>query len=98
MTDRVHFRRELVEDLAQGAKWYNERSSGLGAKFLDEYRAAIGRIVGSPELVAAGFREVRSARLHRFPYVVHYRIEGATIVVIAVLFGGRDPWAWQDRA
>jgi plasmid stabilization system protein ParE len=86
-----------VEDLAQGAKWYNERSAGLGAQFLDECRAAIDRIVASPELAAAGFREVRSARLHRFPYVVRYRIEGETIVVIAILFGGRDPSAWQNR-
>lgn len=95
---RVRFRREVVEDMAQGARWYNERSTGLGAEFLDECQAAIDRVVASPELAAVGFREVRSARLHRFPYVVHYRIEGATLLVIAVLFGGRDPTAWQDRA
>jgi mRNA-degrading endonuclease RelE of RelBE toxin-antitoxin system len=40
---------------------------------------------------------VRSLRIRRFPYVIHYRIEAEMIVVFAVMFGGRDPAAWQDR-
>jgi len=31
------------------------------------------------------------------PYVIHYRIEGEMIVVFAIMFGGRDPSAWQGR-
>jgi hypothetical protein len=40
---------------------------------------------------------VRSVRLHRFPYVVHFRIEQTIVVVFAIMFGGRDPSAWRDR-
>ena len=38
-----------------------------------------------------------SLRIRRFPYVIHYRIEGEMIVVFAIMFGGRDPSAWQER-
>ena len=93
----IGFRPEVVDDLANGSKWYENRTVGLGAKFLDECRVAIDRITESPECATAGRRGVRSARLRRFPYVVHYRIEKSTIVIVAVLFGGRDPSVWEDR-
>lgn len=94
----LRFRPEVVEDLRNGARWYDDRRTGLGGEFLCEVRATLERILDNPEQAAAGFRDVRSVRLHRFPYVVHYRVEGAIIVVFAVMFGGRDPSSWQDRA
>ena len=98
MTYAIRFRPEVIADLAAAAEWYEGRSSGAGTKFLSEVNATLARVSQSPEIHAAGVRNVRSARLRRFPYLVHYRIEGQTIVILAIHFGGRDPTRWQSRA
>ena len=97
MNYAIRFRPEVVDDLAEASQWYDQRSPGLGAEFLAECQASFDRITAHPQSVAAGPRDVRSVRLHRFTYVVHYRMEQSTVVVLAVFFGGRDPDTWTDR-
>jgi hypothetical protein len=48
---------------------------------------------GIPTGFAADADHIRSLRLHRFPYVIHYRLDGAEIVVVSIMF----PSAWQER-
>lgn len=93
----VRFVPEVVEDLASARRWYDERSDGLGAAFLVACVEALERIGRNPEWIAADADGFRSIRLHRFPYVIHFRIEEGGIVIVAVMFGGRDPTAWQER-
>ena len=97
MTKDIRFRPEVVSDLEDAAKWYDDRRLGLGGEFLQECKAALDRIVAIPEQGTADEDGTRSVRIHRFPYVIHYRIESSTIVVFAIMFGGRDPSAWRDR-
>ena len=97
MTDSLRFRPEVVGDLKDGAKWYDDKRLGLGGEFLQECKGALDRIRERPEQATADPDGVRSVRLHRFPYVIHYRIESSTIVVFAIMFGGRDPSAWRGR-
>lgn len=93
----LRFRPEVVADLNAVRNWYERCSAGLGAAFLVECSEALGRIQRNPDWVAADADGVRSLRMRRFPYVIHYRLEGEMIVVFAVMFGGRDPSAWQGR-
>ncbi len=97
MSHALRFRPEVVADLEQASRWCDERTAGLGVEFLQESRAAFDRISQQPEQMAADEAEIRFLRLRRFPYVVHYRIEGKVVVVFAIMFGGRDPSTWQDR-
>ena len=93
----LRYRPEVVADLDAGRSWYEERCAGLGAASVVECVEALGRIQQNPEWVGIDAFGVRSHRIRRFPYVIHYRIEGETIVVFAIMFGGRDPSAWQGR-
>lgn len=93
----LRFRPEVVGDIEQAAKWYDDRRLGLGGEFLEECRAALDRIQDRPTQGSIGADGVRSVRLHRFPYVVYFRVERTSVVVFAIMFGGRDPSAWQDR-
>lgn len=93
----LRLRPEVALDLETAAKWYDERDIGLGADFLTECKATLDRIVEHPASIAASMEGIRSCRIRRFPYVIHYRLEGKVVVVFAIMFGGRDPSAWFDR-
>ena len=93
----LRYRPEVVADLDTGRRWYEERSAGLVAAFIVECPEALARIQRNPEWVGVDAYGVRSLRIRRFPYVINYRIEGEMIVVFAIMFGGRDPSAWQGR-
>jgi len=93
----LRYRPEVVADLDAARCWYEERSAGLGSDFIVECSEALARIQRNPEWVGVDTYRVRSLRIRRFPYVIHYRIEGDMIVVFAIMFGGRDPSAWQGR-
>jgi plasmid stabilization system protein ParE len=95
---RLRFRKEVPDDIVDACRWYEGRQgSGLRNRFLRELKGALARIVSTPESFAKGERDVRTARLHRFPYLVHYRLTGATVEVIAVMYGGRDSSMWIER-
>lgn len=97
MTYSLRFRPEVVGDLENAAKWYDDRRLGLGSEFLEECKAALDRILETPDQGTTNPDGVRSVRIRRFPYVVHFRIERTTIVVFAIMFGGCDPSAWRNR-
>ena len=93
----LRFRPEIPDDIIEACRWYENCSTGLSERFLHELNATLSRIALSPESYGQGEREVRSARMRRFPYIVHFRILGSTVVVLAVLYGGRDSSVLQDR-
>jgi toxin ParE1/3/4 len=93
----LRFRPEIPDDIAEACRWYESCSEGLGRRFLGELNATLSRIAQAPEAYARGEREVRSARMHRFPYLVHFRIVREKVVILAVMYGGRDSAAWRDR-
>jgi toxin ParE1/3/4 len=77
--------------------WYENESPGLGLEFLDELRAAYGRIVDGPLKYRDLRSGIRRVLLRRFPYAAYFAVEETTIVVLAVLHAHRDPAAWQRR-
>jgi mRNA-degrading endonuclease RelE of RelBE toxin-antitoxin system len=97
MTYQLRYHEEIVDDLDTAYRWYENRSQGLGSRFLHECIRTVARIVIEPAMTAAGSDGIRSTRIRRFPYVVHFRLEDDVVVVYAIMFGGRDPSTWRDR-
>jgi toxin ParE1/3/4 len=97
MTFDVRLRPEAEQDLAEQARWYEDQVSGLGDRFLDEVLAAFSSIAESPLLYPTVYRNTRRVLIHRFPFGIYYKIEDATIVVLAVMHGSRDPRRWKVR-
>ena len=90
-------RPEALDDLTAAHDWYEGQRAGVGGDFQNEADAAVTRILANPQLYAAGRRGARQALLHRFPYVVVYRVIGQTIEVVAVMHTSRHPRAWRSR-
>lgn len=97
---KVVYRPEVADDLQQARDWYNEKVHGLGEEFLDEFWKKMNSVGQSPESFSLFENDIRSARLARFPYLIHYRYQSQNekLVVLAVMFGGRDVSAWISRA
>jgi hypothetical protein len=91
------FHPDADAEVIAAAGWYDQRSPGLGADFLDEFEAALWRIKNSPEAFGIVVRNIRQHMLHRFPYGIVYRIETDRIYVLAVMHLHRDPQYWENR-
>ena len=96
--------RAAEREAAEATDWYNARRSDLGFEFLEELQSQLAAIESDPERFAriqptmAG-REVRQARLTRFPYLVVFeRKTDQTWVVLAVAHTSRRPGYWQYRS
>lgn len=97
MTLELRLRAEAELDLADAALWYEAQCPGLGHQFLDEVLAVFSSIAEMPLTCQVVHRNTRRALLHRFPFGIYYRVDGDTIVVVAVMHGSRDPRRWKSR-
>lgn len=94
----LFIRPEAEQDLASARAWYNGQRRGLGAGFIGEITAALERISSRPGMYDLVHVDVRACRVHRFPYLVYFRVLSDRIEVLAVLHGSRHPSGWQERS
>jgi plasmid stabilization system protein ParE len=88
---------EAQNDIREAARWYEDRESGLGLRFLSEVRASLERVADSPLMFPVIEEDVRRALLHKFPYSIYFLNEQGAVAVIAVLHQHRRPGAWKPR-
>jgi toxin ParE1/3/4 len=98
VTYRLLVRKQAKLDLRQAVRWYDQQQYGLGRELVEQADAALERIADNPTQYQVVHRNVRRAILRRFPYGIFYWIDGADIVVFAIVHLHRDPSSWQGRA
>ncbi len=94
---RPSIHREAEEELMTAARWYDERSRGLGTQFLAEFEAGMARVVATPEAFGVIDKGVRCFRLHRFPFGILYQCGGDRVYVLAIMHLLREPSYWKHR-
>ena len=57
----------------------------MGHEFLDEVLTMLSSIAETPLVYPNVHRNTRRAVIHRFPFGVYFRVEDATIVVVAIM-------------
>lgn len=77
--------------------WYATRSARVGNRFLDEVDRIVGLIAETPEGFPVLHRDLRRARLRRFPYSLFYRVTDEACFVVACFHARRDPLRWETR-
>lgn len=97
MTYRLTVRRQAKADIREAARWYENQRVGLGRAVVQQIDALLDRVRLSPMQYQVVYRDMRRAIPRRFPYGVFYRIDGAAVLVFAVVDLHRDPSSWQDR-
>ena len=80
-------------DEYEAYEWYELQKPGLGEAFLQELAEAYQQIASHPHHYGFidGRKQLRDYLLHRFPYLVVYRIAQDRIEVIAVHHSRKHP-------
>lgn len=84
-------RPEAEEDIAEAFSWYEARRRGLGHDFLLQVDAAFRFLGRDPLVFPEQYKGVRRHLLKRFPYKILYRAKNKKVIILAVIYGGRDP-------
>ena len=82
--------------------YYAERSIELGQSLVDCFEEAVDDILDAPTMWPLvpdwnALPEIRSRKVHRFPFRVYYHQRGNEIVIIAYAHQSRRPGYWSDR-
>jgi plasmid stabilization system protein ParE len=94
---QVRWLRTAIEEAREARRFYEARRKGLGKRFHSEVAATVRRIRELPTTWPEVDPPVRRALVNRFPYSVHYAIEGSAILIIGVYHGKQRPISWRDR-
>ncbi|MDR3693708.1 type II toxin-antitoxin system RelE/ParE family toxin [Mucilaginibacter sp.] len=84
-------------DIFDAVSWYESRRAGLGKDFELCLEAGLNQIRRDPLLFQKRYRNLRIHFIDRFPYGIHYLIEGETIKVMGVFHTSRNPGRWTIR-
>ena len=88
----------LAEDEVTTAYlWYSSRSVKAGPRFLQALDLAVEQIGDRPESFPAYIAGTRKCILHKFPYLVVYRVDAEIVYVVAVAHGHQNPGYWRKR-
>ncbi len=92
---KVRVLQSAEESLAEGVRFYEDQSVGLGRDFLHALLADIGLLARHGGIHARRFGFHCSVS-KRFPFAIYYLLDGDEVKVHAVLDSRRDP-AWIRR-
>lgn len=81
----------------EAARFYEERSPGLGRDFLEEIERTIDSLVAHPESGPRISRNLRRRIVRRFPFGVIYAVETDRIIIVAIMHLRRRPGYWKGR-
>jgi len=84
-------------ELKETLDWYNLQRENLGNAFLSEVEKLLALIQQNPGLFAQIRKDVRKARLKRFPFIIVYSINRDTIEIYPFFHNSRNPLIWQGR-
>lgn len=99
---RIRILDAAVEEAAEAAAWYEQRSPGLGADFQQAVEAALDLLEDdvvplSPVAGKAAQHGAKRLILKRFPYDVIVRESADELLVVAFAHQSRRPAYWKNR-
>jgi len=98
MKYQVDFRKEAHQDILEAIVWYEERREGLGDELFIAIENERHFIAQNPYSYEDKYKGIRKAITKRFPYILYYRIESESqVLVFAVLHMKRSSRLWKGR-
>ncbi len=91
MAYQLELRENARTGVINGFKWYETKSEGLGARFVQQVEDVIEYIGKDPLHFQVRYKDYREALLKNFPYVVIYQVIGNLVIVSSVYPARANP-------
>jgi len=88
---------EAHAEMIEQARYYEDKSEGLGGDFLDAVEETVRRVANSPKAGAIERENVRKRLVSGFPFTVLYEVQPDRIYIAAVMHQRRRPGYWHKR-
>lgn len=100
MAFKIRIDPEALDDILESATWYDQQSSGLGARFKKQVKSQINQLKQNALAHGIRYNDVRCAQVRRFPFLIHYVVDVSErkVEVFAVLHAGRHPDVSKSRS
>jgi mRNA-degrading endonuclease RelE of RelBE toxin-antitoxin system len=87
MSYHIELHPGALEELEDSYQWYEERSEGLGVRFMASINKRLNEIAHHPERFAKKKGNYREVRIEVFPYVIIYEVlKKRRIVFVSYIF------------
>lgn len=90
----VEFLLGASRELDLAFEWYESQRTGLGTELLRAVAAARDVLTRDPLRFPETRKSFRWVKLRRFPYALHYEIDGEAVRVLACLHFHQNPDRW----
>jgi hypothetical protein len=92
------FHPDAEAEYLEAIAYYETRRPGLGAGFIAEVEHIVARACEAPHRYPIARQpDVRSIRLHRFPFKMLFRERGGMVEILALAHDRRRPAYWLGR-
>ncbi len=82
-------------EITEAFLWYEKKQDNLGFRFEEHISDLMENIRNNPHIFQIRYRDVRIAFLKKFPYSIHFKITGNSIIVIGVYHTSQNPKNWN---
>ncbi len=84
-------------DIEQAIEWYEGQLQGLGERVKQSLYDSLVEIESNPYLSSKRYKEIRIKYIKKFPFGIHYFIEGNKIKIYGFFHMKRNPTKWLER-
>ena len=84
MKNKIKLSPKALDDIRNGAVYYNEQQKGLGKSFKVVINKTLDEVREMPLSASIVYEDVRYKVVENFPYIILYKIKGNVISVSTV--------------
>lgn len=93
----LDFHPEATNEIESAVDWYLQRSPDAADGFVAALNKTLSDVLADPGRFSTHLKNTRYAMLHGYPYLVVFRLIGATVRVFSVPHTSRRPGYWAKR-
>ncbi|ESU26354.1 hypothetical protein FLJC2902T_28380 [Flavobacterium limnosediminis JC2902] len=97
MNYNVKILEEARFDFIESFEYYKEINLKLGEQFKNSFKRSLKTIKSNPLLFQIRYNNTRVIFVKSFPYLIHFSLEGDTILIKAIFHTSRDSKIWITR-
>ena len=84
-------------DIEEAATWYENQNLNLGSDLRESLLESLSKLELNPFISTKKYKEIRVLYIRRFPYGIHFTIDGDKVKIYGFFHMKRNPTKWLER-